>query len=142
MEAKHAVICCQARGLLYSPEDAWAVAGNHEMETLWSIANRVALETDSSPEELCDFLGPQLSDIDCLVHPFGRVRGHSVERQVHQAPVYRQMGRAAIQKVIACTAWQSGERPPHGGRLCLPILAFVCKAQSLLFILDENLCIV
>jgi len=56
MEAKHAVICCQARGLLYSPEDAWAVAGNHEMETLWSIANRVALERDSSPEELCDFL--------------------------------------------------------------------------------------
>jgi hypothetical protein len=56
LAAKREVLTAQGRGLLYSPEEAWAVAGRREMETLWSIANRVGLLLDQSPEELCGYL--------------------------------------------------------------------------------------
>lgn len=56
VEAKREVLIARRRGLLSSPEEAWALAGNHEIETLWSIANRVALSRDASAEELCAYL--------------------------------------------------------------------------------------
>jgi hypothetical protein len=56
LEAKRQVLVAQGRGMLYSPEEAWMVAGNRDMETLWSIANRVALGLDQSPEQLCEYL--------------------------------------------------------------------------------------
>jgi len=56
LEAKRAVMTAQKRGMLYSPEDAWAVSGRYCMETLWSIANRVALNMGADPVELCEFL--------------------------------------------------------------------------------------
>ncbi len=56
LEAKREVLSARRRGLLSSPEEAWALAGNHEIETLWSIANRVALLRGVSPEELCEYL--------------------------------------------------------------------------------------
>lgn len=44
------------KGILYSPEEAWASAGKSEFQTLWSIAISVALRMDASAEELCAHL--------------------------------------------------------------------------------------
>ena len=56
IEAKREVLVAQGRGMLYSPEEAWAVAGNREIETLWSIASRVGLSLGEPPEQLCEYL--------------------------------------------------------------------------------------
>jgi hypothetical protein len=56
LEAKRETLVAQTRGLLHSPEEAWAAAGNREMETLWSIASRVGLRLNESPEALCEYL--------------------------------------------------------------------------------------
>jgi hypothetical protein len=57
LEAKREVLVAQGRGMLYSPEEAWAVAGHHrQVETLWSIASRVGLRLGESPEGLCEYL--------------------------------------------------------------------------------------
>ena len=56
LEAKRAVPDAQGRGMLYSPEEAWAVAGNRDMETLGSIASRVGLSMGESPEQRCEYL--------------------------------------------------------------------------------------
>jgi hypothetical protein len=55
IEAKKEALVAQRHGLLYSPEEAWAVAGRR-FETLWSIASRVALSMGADPEELCAYL--------------------------------------------------------------------------------------
>jgi hypothetical protein len=51
-EAEREVRLAQSQGLLYSPEEAWAVPGNRKVETLWSIANRIALCNSVDPEDL------------------------------------------------------------------------------------------
>jgi hypothetical protein len=56
LEAEREVHAALNRGLLYSPEEAWAAPGNHDIQTLWSIASRVALKWDISPEDLCTHL--------------------------------------------------------------------------------------
>ncbi len=55
-EAEREVHAALSKGFLFSPEEAWAVPGNRQVETLWSIANRVALAWSVSPEDLCAHL--------------------------------------------------------------------------------------
>jgi len=57
IEAKRVVSQYARSGRLLSPHDAWILSGETEgMETLWSIAHRIALENDVSPQELCAYL--------------------------------------------------------------------------------------
>lgn len=51
--AKREASAALDRGLLHSPEEAWADAGNRSMETLWSIALRVAGRCDVPADDLC-----------------------------------------------------------------------------------------
>jgi len=44
------------RGLLCTSEEAWAAAGQGKIETHWSIALRVAMRSEESAEDLCEYL--------------------------------------------------------------------------------------
>jgi hypothetical protein len=60
LEAKRRVRLASHRGRLLSPRDAWLLSGSTgDSDTLWSIAFKVAMETDASAEELNSFLEAQ-----------------------------------------------------------------------------------
>ena len=56
LDAKRRVITTMRKGLMFSPNDIFVDRREHEAETLWSIASKVALESDCSAEELCAIL--------------------------------------------------------------------------------------
>jgi len=41
---------------MFSPNDIFADRRDHTAETLWSIASKVGIERDCSPEDLCAIL--------------------------------------------------------------------------------------
>ena len=53
--AKTEATAAMSRGLLCSPEEAMVAVGTN-VQTLWSIASRVALRTGESAEDLCEYL--------------------------------------------------------------------------------------
>ena len=54
--ARQEAEAARSRGLLCTSEEAWAAAGKGKIETHWSIALRVAMRSEESAEDLCEFL--------------------------------------------------------------------------------------
>ena len=56
LEAKRRVIAAKRRELLFSPNDVFADRRDHAAETLWSISNKLGIETSNPSEEICAIL--------------------------------------------------------------------------------------
>jgi len=54
--ARQEAEAAKSRGLLCTSEEAWAAAGKGKIETHWSIALRVAMRSEESAEDLCEYL--------------------------------------------------------------------------------------
>ena len=54
--ARQEAEAAKCRGLLCTSEEAWAAAGKGKVETHWSIALRVAMRSEESAEDLCEYL--------------------------------------------------------------------------------------
>jgi hypothetical protein len=60
LEAKLEVMSLARQSRMMSPQDAWRLAGeSKDRETLWSVAYRIGIAHDVSPEEICAYLEKQ-----------------------------------------------------------------------------------